>query len=257
MSAAASSDYYGYDHNRSGYYYDYDRSYYYDHNRRDRTPSCSIKARPNTVNRYGGRVTFEWESTDADRAYITDIGLVSPDGSMSVNVHTSKTYTMTVYNGSRSAECDTFVNILGERSSHNVHPTYYSGQPYTYYGYTQPASYVLLTQIPYTGFDFGPVGNAIYWFSLVMLAIFGAYLLVYQSGFRALATIPIVGETIQAGKMHMSMVRGLWSHQASAKADPEPAPSAAHEEPLAAAQIGGDRMEILEGERPRIVITRQ
>jgi len=41
---------------------------------------------------------------------------------------------------------------------------------------------VSLSQIPYTGFDFGATGNAIYWMSLVAFALSAAYLLVYYKG---------------------------------------------------------------------------
>jgi hypothetical protein len=52
-----------------------------------------------------------------------------------------------------------------------------------------PAPSVSLTQIPYTGFDFGPMGNAMYWMSLLALALAGSYLLVYyRGGALALAT---------------------------------------------------------------------
>ncbi len=42
--------------------------------------------------------------------------------------------------------------------------------------------YVALSQIPYTGFDLGPVGNAIYWMSLLGVSAAGAYLLIYYKG---------------------------------------------------------------------------
>ena len=43
---------------------------------------------------------------------------------------------------------------------------------------------VRLTQIPYTGFDFGPLGNSIYWLALGLFAFSLAYLIVYsQTGF--------------------------------------------------------------------------
>lgn len=53
--------------------------------------------------------------------------------------------------------------------------------------YTQPtyiphASYVALSQIPYTGFDSGPIGNAVYWISIMLVAFSGAYLVVYYRG---------------------------------------------------------------------------
>ena len=45
--------------------------------------------------------------------------------------------------------------------------------------YVPQAPYVALTQIPYTGFDFGTFGNAIYWATLVGIALGGAYLALY------------------------------------------------------------------------------
>jgi len=48
--------------------------------------------------------------------------------------------------------------------------------------YTSPEPYVALSQIPYTGFDLGPVGNALYWLSLIVVAVAGAYLMLYFRG---------------------------------------------------------------------------
>ena len=42
-----------------------------------------------------------------------------------------------------------------------------------------PPPYVSLSQIPYTGFDFGPVGNAMYFAALLAVAAAAAYLLIY------------------------------------------------------------------------------
>lgn len=58
---------------------------------------------------------------------------------------------------------------------------------YTHTTYVPPVvranpQYVALSQIPYTGFDLGPVGNTIYWMSLMSIAAAGAYLLVYFKG---------------------------------------------------------------------------
>ncbi len=68
-------------------------------------------------------------------------------------------------------------------------PTHYAGYTYptynptyTYPTYTQPAPYVALSQIPYTGFDYGPFGNSLYWIMLASIAVGGAYLLVYYRG---------------------------------------------------------------------------
>ena len=62
-------------------------------------------------------------------------------------------------------------------------PSYVYTNPAPYYApvnpVVNPSPYVALTQIPYTGFDFGPFGNAMYWIVLAGFAIAGAYLLVY------------------------------------------------------------------------------
>jgi len=55
---------------------------------------------------------------------------------------------------------------------------------------------VSLSQIPYTGFDFGPVGDAIYWMGLLAFAVAAAYLLVYyRGGAFALASALIGGRS--------------------------------------------------------------
>lgn len=118
---------------------------------------------------YGSGTYLSWTSTNASSAYISGIGSVSTNGSQMV--YGSGSYTMTVYgyNG-QSATCAT--NVYA-----HVPPPVYQ-QPY-----------VSLTQIPYTGFDFGPIGNAMYWASLLSFAVAGAYLMIYyRGGALALAT---------------------------------------------------------------------
>lgn len=234
------------DYDNPDRYYDYPYSYYdiEDNDRRTHIPTCSIQARPNTVKFYGGTVTLEWDSSYADWAHISDVGIVQTHGSMQVNVNTSKTYTLTVYNEGRSETCDTFVNVLGEVRSGG-----YYGTGYYSYNYNQ-TPYVLLTQIPYTGFDFGPLGNALYWMTLATIAIGGAYLLIYQSGMRALVSISVVEETIRAGKQQLRAIKGF-TRAASA-------PAVVHTEAHVAAEPrrSGDVMELVEGETPRIVIRR-
>ena len=39
-----------------------------------------------------------------------------------------------------------------------------------------------LTQIPYTGFDFGVAGNALYWMGLLAFAVAASYLVLYYKG---------------------------------------------------------------------------
>ncbi len=60
--------------------------------------------------------------------------------------------------------------------------------------YNSPEPYVALSQITFTGFDLGPVGNAIYWLSLIAVAVAGAYLLVYyRSGMFSLRSAEVAG----------------------------------------------------------------
>ncbi|MDB5187700.1 MAG: hypothetical protein JWO50_220 [Candidatus Kaiserbacteria bacterium] len=56
---------------------------------------------------------------------------------------------------------------------------------------TAKGTKVRLTQIPYTGFDFGPVGNSIYWLALFLFALSAAYLLIYSQSrfFRSISNV--------------------------------------------------------------------
>ncbi len=250
--------------------YAYQNDYRHDRSHDDedvRIPSCELSISPNTV-RYGGEVTLSWESSDAQWAQISDIGAVNPNGSLRIRVVESKTYHMTVYNDDRSAECDAFVNIPGDHYSGGYpHYTYPNYPQYIYpasyptYTYSVP-TYVSLTQIPYTGFDFGPVGNAIYWATLIVLAVGAAYILVYQQGFRALASMELVAETVQAGKMQYRALQrfaggGFVRQSVAAKAPVVPAATApAATQTLTVTKLGNDTMAMVEGDQPRIVITR-
>lgn len=114
---------------------------------------------------YGSGAYLSWTSTNASSAYLSGVGSVAVSGSQTVYAQGSQTYTLTVYgyNG-QTATCATSVY----------------GQVYVPPTYNPP--YVSLTQIPYTGFDFGPIGNAMYWVSLLGFAVAGAYLMVYYRG---------------------------------------------------------------------------
>src|SRR3989344_1238312 len=115
-------------------------------------PYCVITA----TTGYNGLVTLSWSSSYATSAYISpSVGSVAPNGSTSLYNYGNSIYTMTVSGQGGSNTCRT--------------------------SYVQPVQTptVSLTQIPYTGFDLGPVGNAMYWLSLLSFAVAGASLLVY------------------------------------------------------------------------------
>ena len=126
----------------------------------------------NGYNNSYGPATLTWTSTYATSGYISPtVGSVSGYGSMTVYPTSGQIYTMTVYGQGGSATCAT--------------PAYYYAQPVytppvtTYVPPVHTTPYVSLSQIPYTGFDFGPVGNAMYWMSLMIFAVAGAYLAIY------------------------------------------------------------------------------
>jgi hypothetical protein len=124
-------------------------------------PYCTInQAQYGSYNNYGtNQVYLSWNSTNASSAYLSGYGSVAVNGSQTVYTSYTQTYTLTVYgyNG-QQATCQTTVNV-------NT--------------YVPPTPYVSLTQIPYTGFDFGPFGNAMYWAGMIVFALAGAYLAVY------------------------------------------------------------------------------
>jgi hypothetical protein len=127
---------------------------------------CTInQAASNGYNNYGSQSYLSWTSTNATSAFLSNVGSVAANGSQVVYPQMTTTYTLTVYgqNG-QSANCST---------------TVYAN---TYVPPVVNPPYVALTQIPYTGFDFGPIGNAIYWASLFSFAIAGAYLMIYFRG---------------------------------------------------------------------------
>ncbi|OGG82872.1 hypothetical protein A3A42_00920 [Candidatus Kaiserbacteria bacterium RIFCSPLOWO2_01_FULL_55_25] len=129
-------------------------------------PYCTITA----TTGYNGLVTLYWSSSYATSGFISpSVGSVAPNGSTSLYNYGNGVYTMTVSGQGGSNTCRT--------------------------SYVQPVVQtptVSLTQIPYTGFDFGPVGNAMYWVSMFAFAAAGAYLLVYFRG----GAFALVGSTL-------------------------------------------------------------
>lgn len=119
-------------------------------------PYCTI--RQAQASGYGvNSVYLSWTSTNATSAYLSNVGSVNANGSQTVWNAGNTVYTLTVYGNGGSATCQTTVN------AYNYNPT----------------PYVSLTQIPYTGFDLGTFGNAMYWAGLLVFAMGAGYLAVY------------------------------------------------------------------------------
>lgn len=129
----------------------------YDNHDYDR-PSCTIQL--SNYSGPNGSARLSWWSSDATNASISGIGSVNTSDSMTVYPDGNRVYTMTVYGQGGTATC---------------HTSYVTP-------YLPPvigAPYISLTQIPYTGFDFGPIGNAMYWLGMIATAMAGAYLVLY------------------------------------------------------------------------------
>ncbi len=133
--------------------------------------SCVITASPSYIQN-GQAAILSWASYGATNAWLSDgIGVVALNGSLAVRPNVSTNYTLTIsgYGGTRT--CSAYVNVSG------AYP------------------YVSLSQIPYTGFDLGTFGNAIYWVGLITFALASAYLVLYYRGGAAVFAGPLFGST--------------------------------------------------------------
>ncbi|QQG37821.1 MAG: hypothetical protein HYS26_04330 [Candidatus Kaiserbacteria bacterium] len=102
----------------------------------------------------GQATVLSWTSYGAYSAWLSDgIGNVSPNGSLTVRPNVSTNYVLTVQGQGGTRTCNVAVNVAGPSVS--------------------------LSQIPYTGFDAGLLGNAAFYGSLLVFAAAGAYLALY------------------------------------------------------------------------------
>jgi len=128
-------------------------------------PSCTLTANPTLV-QLGQDVTLSWTSQNAVSAHLSNVGAVAPNGTLFVRPQSPTTYTLTVTSSTgQTAICQTSVSVV----------TPFAPPPQI------PSTGVPLYQIPYTGFDFGPIGNATYWAALAAFALCGAYLTTYYA----------------------------------------------------------------------------
>lgn len=119
--------------------------------------SCTISATPAAIAN-GNSSTLTWTSTNAVSASLSDgIGSVLTNGSLQVTPEASRYYVLTVRDANGNTQtCATNLSVNG--------------------------TYVSLTQIPYTGFDFGMIGNTIYWALLAGGVASAAYFMTMYRG---------------------------------------------------------------------------
>ena len=209
--------------------------------------SCSIYANPSTIQN-GQSSNLTWNSTGANTALLSDsLGNVATNGSLTVRPNNSRTYTLTVSNNQGQTQtCDAYITVSG---------TYYPQ--------------ISLDQIPYTGFDFGPIGNIAYWAVLALFALAAGYLIVYYlpaqaglsgRGFR----LSLVNSNRSATNTRVA-VPAIFSREAHAHAPaPRPTASGTLEKLPVVRMTQGDAgardsmdFEGSENGAPRIVITRK
>ncbi len=149
-------------------------------------PYCVITLQ--NAGAYTAQATLVWSSTNAQSAYITQVGSVAPNGTRVVTGFANQMYSLTVTGQGGTYTCNT----------QPYTPTYIPQAPIT------PS--VSLTQIPYTGLALSPMAQAMYWLALLSVAAAGGYLLVYYKG-GALALAGAMNRlTAQAGRQNHFVV---------------------------------------------------
>lgn len=170
-------------------------------------PSCSIAITNRSGTSEKRSIQIAWSSSYATSAHISGIGAVATNGSQAVFYPYRSHYTLTVHGPRGTTECETgdhVISPLQESRSSRVHviPAHHS----IIHPIVQPIYQVTLTQMPYTGFDYGPIGNAFYWLGMVLASLLAAHfaLTFLGRGPRALAM-----EVVAAGRNQLSFVRSL------------------------------------------------
>ncbi len=146
----------------------------------NKAPGCTIW-RENTA--WGSGVILRWQSTEATSAHLSGVGAVSTYGAYTVYPTYDTTYTLTVYGNGQPRQCELEIDRDYSYGSYGSYGTHYPQNTPTYTpGYSYNYPYVALTQIPYTGLDFGIAGTMLYVAVFALFAIAGAYLLAYYQG---------------------------------------------------------------------------
>jgi hypothetical protein len=146
---------------------------------------------PNKINK-GESATLSWGGTNVTGVVIdNDIGTKPATGSLTITPSDAGTYT---YHGqfttldNETINCSASVEVVGQctencgggggggGSSRKVRVTFDSFEPEG----EVLASYVYLSQVPYTGLDLGPLGTVFYWLMLALWSAAAAYLVLFN-----------------------------------------------------------------------------
>lgn len=196
---------------------------------------CEMSISPATVAK-DATATLTWSSDDAVSASIDHaVGTVDVDGSRSVTVSSDTTYTGTFTDANgKTINCTASVRIetdnggtggtggtggsgrclnCGEddddddHRSKKVNPSIVLSKNFE----AAPARYVTLTEVPYTGFEAGPVMTALFWLSVVAASAGIAYVVTYANPLAKPATAASASGTsrIEDEREHAPIVKSV------------------------------------------------
>lgn len=146
------------------------------------TPTCELSVSKTKINR-GDEVKLKWESSRATslelvdskgKTLVTTENLLGDakkklfDGTITVKPTGDTTYTLKVERGSRDRECKVKVNVEDVVVVSQIRDQ----KPLV--------AGIALTDVPYTGFEAGPILTFLFYFVLMLWALYVAYLIVIR-----------------------------------------------------------------------------
>ena len=156
------------------------------------TPRCELSISDSSIST-GERVTLKWDTSNATKVIIKDSfgktlvtteGVMASDkddlydGEITLRPEKDTTYTLTAERGDRDRECTVKVDVDGSvvvLQTRDQLPL---------------VSGISLTQVPYTGFEAGPMLTVLFYMLLVLWALYLAYILVIRRpGVPAMAMV--------------------------------------------------------------------
>lgn len=152
-------------------------------------PLCWLKVDDDELSK-GESTTLQWTTANTKEVEIVDnhddtlLDSRNKDdhkGTMTIKPTKDTTYTLTATYYSRSVECDVSVDVDGKSDGVTVFET--RNQQPTVAG-------IALTNVPYTGFEAGPVLTTIFYTMLALWGLFVAYVLVVRSKHFAGISLP-------------------------------------------------------------------
>ncbi|MBP9759843.1 MAG: hypothetical protein KBD24_00555 [Candidatus Pacebacteria bacterium] len=184
------------------------------------TPSCSLTLSPSSV-RKGASATLSWSGSYVTSGSIDQgVGTVNTSGSTAVTPANTTTYTgtfigtngtqvscattlsITTGGGGKCLNCDDDDKVVTKKTvKKDVTPSIVLAKTITKAG-----SYITLDQVPYTGFEAGPVATMFFWMTILALSALIAYLFTrFQPIAYIRSGLMTSPENLVAGSVHGTM----------------------------------------------------